>query len=162
MKKWRITALILAIALLAPASMASGQPVCPTGFVPVRAADSAGQWRDDMAAQVVDEVNAERAKYGLSPVTVSAELTEAARVRAQELTESFSHTRPDGSSWSTVSPAAFAENIARGHNSASRVMAAWLTSSGHRRNILRGSYTAIGVAALQVNGVTHWVQLFGR
>ena len=48
------------------------------------------QWRDDMAAQVVSEVNAERAKYGLSPVTVSAELTEAARVRAQELTESFS------------------------------------------------------------------------
>lgn len=161
MKKWRITALVLAIALLAPASMASGQPVCPAGFVALHAAGTS-QWRDDMAAQVVDEVNAERAKYGLSPVTVSAELTEAARVRAQELTESFSHTRPDGSSWSTVSPAAFAENIARGHNSASRVMAAWLTSSGHRRNILRGSYTAIGVAALQVNGVTHWVQLFGR
>lgn len=161
MKKWRITALVLAIALLVPASLASGQPVCPAGFVPLHAAGTS-QWRDDMAAQVVDEVNAERAKYGLPPVTVSAELTEAARVRAQELTESFSHTRPDGSSWSTVSSAAFAENIARGHNSASRVMAAWLTSSGHRRNILRGSYTAIGVAALQVNGVTHWVQLFGR
>ncbi len=123
---------------------------------------AASAWREDRAAQVVAEVNAERAKYGLKPVTVSAELTEAARVRAQELLDSFSHTRPDGRSWSTVSEAAFAENIARGHNSASRVMAAWLTSDGHRRNILCERYGSIGVAALEAGGVMHWVQLFGR
>ena len=123
---------------------------------------AARAWREDRAAQVVAEVNAERAKYGLKPVTVSAELTEAARVRAQELLDSFSHTRPDGRSWSTVSEAAFAENIARGHNSASRVMAAWLTSDGHRRNILCERYGSIGVAALETGGVMHWVQLFGR
>ena len=142
----RILSLLLLIALCLPAG---------------EALSASGRWRDDLAAQVVDQVNAERARYGLQPVRVSAELTEAARVRARELVESCSHTRPDGSAWSTVSELAFAENIARGHNSPDRVMAAWLTSDGHRRNILRGHYGSIGVAALEVNGVMHWVQLFG-
>lgn len=115
-----------------------------------------------LAAQVISEVNVERAKYGLSPLSVDANLTSAACVRAREIVESFSHTRPDGTSWSTVSSSAYGENIAKGHNSAERVMAAWMSSQGHRENILRESYGSIGVCALKVNGVVYWVQLFGK
>lgn len=115
-----------------------------------------------LADQVIAETNADRVRYGLQPLRENAELSRAAAVRAREIAEKFSHTRPDGSRWNTVSNVALGENIARGHNSADRVAAAWISSPGHRANILRESYGSIGVAALNVNGVMHWVQLFGR
>ena len=123
---------------------------------------SSGLSMSAMAAEVAAQVNAERAKYGLSSLTVSDELTRAACVRASEIVRQFSHTRPDGSSCFTVSGAAYGENIARGQSSADRVMAAWMSSEGHRANILRESYGSIGVCALKVNGVIYWVQLFGK
>lgn len=113
-------------------------------------------------ASVYAQVNAERARYGISALRLDAELCRAAEVRAREIARKFSHTRPDGSAWRTVSTLAKGENIARGHRSPDKVMAAWLTSAGHRANILRGSYGSIGVSALYINGIVHWVQLFGR
>lgn len=130
----------------------------PTG----RPTEDAGQQISGLAAQVVAQTNAERAKYGLPELTVSSELTRAACVRAREIVEKFSHTRPDGTSWSSVSAQATGENIAKGHNSADRVMAAWMSSEGHRANILRERFGSIGVCALEANGVIYWVQLFGR
>ena len=119
--------------------------------------------RGDLASRAVSLVNEERAKQGLGTLRVDSELTRAACVRAGELTQVFSHTRPDGSKWSTVSASAYAENIARGQRTADKVMAAWLSSSdGHRENILRPSYGSIGVCAFDYNGVIYWVQLFGR
>ena len=115
-----------------------------------------------MAAQVVAQTNAERAKYGLKALAVDADLTAAAQIRAKEIAQSFSHTRPDGTSCFTVSSKAFGENIARGYTYVDKVMAAWMSSEGHRANILRASYGSIGVACLQVNGIYCWVQLFGR
>ena len=135
---------------------ATVQPAAPTTAQPTVVQQSG------MAAQVIAETNAERAKYGLKALAVDADLTAAAQIRAREIAQVFSHTRPDGSSCFTVSNKAFGENIARGHDSASRVMAAWMTSEGHRANILRASYGSIGVACVQVNGVYCWVQLFGR
>ena len=41
-------------------------------------------------------------------------------------------------------------------------MAAWMSSSGHRANILRASYGSIGVACVQSGNVYYWVQLFGK
>lgn len=145
------------IATIAPTAAVTAKPTA----VPTATAQS-GQSMTSLAAQVITQVNAERAKYGLSELSVNAELTRAACVRAGEIAERFSHTRPDGSQWSTVSRSALGENIARGQSSVDRVMAAWMSSEGHRANILRESYGSIGVCALQVNGVIHWVQLFGK
>lgn len=114
------------------------------------------------ASEVVRQVNAERAAYGLSELREDPELTRAAYIRAQEIIKFFSHTRPDGTNWSTVSASARGENIAKGYRTADKVMAAWLTSAGHRRNILRSSFSAIGVCAIEYDGVTYWVQLFGK
>lgn len=133
-----------------------------TAPAPAPAAKSAGEPDGDYAAQVVAQVNAERARYGLSALQVDADLTSAARLRAQELTQTFSHTRPDGSSWSSVSAKAYGENIARGQSTPDKVMAAWLSSQGHRENILRSSFGSIGVCAYRLNGVLYWVQLFGK
>lgn len=156
----------------ATATPAAANPVKPTDAPKATAAPiptaipaapvSSGLSMSAMAAEVAAQVNAERAKYGLSSLTVSDELTRAACVRASEIVRQFSHTRPDGSSCFTVSGAAYGENIAKGQSSADRVMAAWMSSEGHRANILRESYGSIGVCALKVNGVIYWVQLFGK
>ena len=156
----------------ATATPAATNPVKPTDAPKATAAPiptaipaapvSSGLSMSAMAAEVAAQVNAERAKYGLSSLTVSDELTRAACVRASEIVRQFSHMRPDGSSCFTVSGAAYGENIAKGQSSADRVMAAWMSSEGHRANILRESYGSIGVCALKVNGVIYWVQLFGK
>ena len=156
----------------ATATPAAANPVKPTDAPKATAAPiptaipaapvSSGLSMSAMAAEVAAQVNAERVKYGLSSLTVSDELTRAACVRASEIVRQFSHTRPDGSSCFTVSGAAYGENIAKGQSSADRVMAAWMSSEGHRANILRESYGSIGVCALKVNGVSYWVQLFGK
>lgn len=129
---------------------------------PTQVPEQSASASSSLAAQVVQQVNEERAKYGLSALKEDAQLTEAACVRAREIAESFSHTRPDGSSWSTVSSKASGENIAKGHSSVDRVMAAWMSSEGHRENILRERFGSIGVCALEIDGVLYWVQLFGR
>ena len=133
----------------------------PTPVVTPKPTSNSGSSQSSLAAEVVNLVNAERAKYGLSALRVDSELTRAACVRAQEIVKLFSHTRPDGTSWSTVSSSAHGETIAEGYSSASAVMTGWMNSQGHRENILRTSFGSIGVCAYNYNGRIYWVQLFG-
>ena len=134
----------------------------PTATPETTATPATGSSQSGLASEVVRQVNAERRKAGLSELSVSAELTRAAAVRAREIVQKFSHTRPDGTQWSTVSSAAYGENIAMGQRTADKVMAAWMSSAGHRANILRPSFGSIGVCAWVSGGVTYWVQLFGK
>lgn len=120
------------------------------------------QWMNGLAMQMLDEVNMERASRDLGSLTLDPELTAAAELRAREIVQKFSHTRPDGRKWSTVSAVAYGENIARGQKTADKVMAAWMSSTGHRQNILRASYGSIGVACVKAGNVYYWVQLFGK
>ncbi len=117
--------------------------------------------------QVVKLVNEERAKAGLNPVTVDTNLGKAANKRAQEIVTSFSHTRPNGSSFGTVlkeynvSYNGAGENIAYGQKSPQEVMNGWMNSAGHRANILNAKFTKIGVGYYQsASGVNYWSQLF--
>ena len=54
------------------------------------------------AEQVVELVNQERTKAGLNAVTLDQNIASAALVRAKEIETSFSHTRPNGSKFSTA------------------------------------------------------------
>ena len=119
------------------------------------------------AKQVADLVNQERAKAGRSPLKVDVTVQSAAQVRAKEIVSSFSHTRPNGSSFSSalteagVSFRGAGENIAYGQSSPEKVMEGWMNSSGHRANILNSSYTSIGVGCYQgAGGTLYWTQLF--
>ena len=153
LKKLRIMTLALCLMLIAQSmAFALAWPLETPG----------PEVRTSLAEEVVRQVNMERARRGLGALRVSAELSRAARIRANEVTRRFSHTRPDGTAWRTVSSAAYGENIAVGQRTADKVMAAWMTSSGHRANILRPSYGSIGVCAVISGGVTYWVQLFGK
>ena len=118
------------------------------------------------AAQVVSLVNAERAKQGLSALTIDTKVQQAAQTRAGELKTSFAHTRPSGASCFTalteagVSYSRAGENIAYGQSTPEAVVQAWMNSSGHRANILSSSFTTIGVGYTVVNGTAYWAQLF--
>ena len=117
--------------------------------------------------QILNLVNEERAKAGLSALTLDMNITAAANVRAKEIKQSFSHTRPNGSDFSTalteqgVTYRGSGENIAWGQKSPEQVMNGWMNSDGHRANILNKNYRNLGLGYYQdENGVNYWVQLF--
>ena len=117
--------------------------------------------------RVVELVNIERAKEGLSPLTIDANVQAAAMVRAKECEELFSHTRPNGTSFATalkeqnVSYRRAGENIAWGQKTPEEVVAAWMNSSGHRANIMNPNFTSIGVGYYEnARGTDYWCQLF--
>lgn len=119
------------------------------------------------AAQVVRLVNEERAKEGLSELSIDEGLEAAGNVRAKEIVSSFSHTRPNGTSFATaireqgVSYKSSGENIAWGQRSPEEVVNAWMNSPGHRANIMNANFTRIGVGHYQNDsGTNYWVQLF--
>lgn len=119
------------------------------------------------AKQVVNLVNKERAKAGLSALTIDSKVEKAALVRAKEIQSSFSHTRPNGSTFVTalkeagVSYNGAGENIAWGQKTPEEVVTAWMNSPGHRANILNKNFKYIGVGNLQnSSGTQYWVQLF--
>lgn len=111
--------------------------------------------------QVWTLVNKERVAKGLSPLTYRNDLQSLADIRADEIVESFSHTRPNGTSCFTVFTEAnvpywgIGENIAMGQRSPEEVVEDWMNSDGHRANIL-GDFDGIVVGYKN----NHWVQLF--
>ncbi len=131
---------------------------------------------EHMEHEVFRLVNIERAARGLAPYKWSEDLARAARYHAADMVDGgyFNHDTYDrdevggrlvlrkvGRPNRRIQPfwAAYSgENIARGQPSARAVMRSWMSSPGHRNNILAKSSTMIGVGF--VEGV--WVQNFGR
>lgn len=116
--------------------------------------------------EVVRLVNVERAKQGLSPLSIDWELARVAKYKSQDMHDRnyFSHTSPTyGSPFDMIknfgiSYKAAGENIAKGQKSAAQVVQAWMNSQGHRANIMSTSYTHIGVG--YVADGHYWTQMF--
>ncbi|MCR5704069.1 MAG: CAP domain-containing protein, partial [Eubacterium sp.] len=129
--------------------------------------ETVGSEEQQYIEKIVQLVNKERKSAGLNAVQLDETLTKAAMTRAKETNISFSHTRPDGTSFSTVlsqykiSYRGAGENIAWGQQSPDEVMRGWMNSSGHRANILNKNFKKIGVGYYKVeNGRKYWSQLF--
>lgn len=120
------------------------------------------------AKEVFDLVNQERRKAGKSALEWDDRIAFCADIRAQELTEAFSHTRPNGTNCFTildeynVSAGYKGENIAAGQFTPAQVMDSWMNSSGHRANILSSDFTKLGVGFYQGSDIYkyYWVQMF--
>lgn len=116
--------------------------------------------------EVIRLVNAERAKYGLSPLSENWELSRVARYKSQDMKDKryFSHTSPTyGSPFQMmksfgISYRSAGENIAMGQRTPEAVVKAWMNSQGHRANILNASYTEIGVGYVKEGN--YWTQMF--
>jgi len=123
--------------------------------------DTSGSYDSAMARSVFDLVNQQRAAAGLLALSWNDTLAESAGIRATEIVVSWSHTRPDGSDWWTAgAQTEMGENLAYGQTSADQAMTEWMNSPGHAANILRSSFTSIGVSCYVCNGTYYWVQHF--
>jgi uncharacterized protein YkwD len=151
------------VAALPPAASATG------GCTPDTAWPAA---RPDLAAQVVDLINAHRAEIGLRALTVSPTLTAAATWKAQHMAaySYLAHDDPGPPTPRTANDRIVAcgyagttwgENIAMGYTTAQAVVDAWLASPGHRANIERGDYVATGVAVAGTQQ-PYWAESFGN
>lgn len=122
-----------------------------------------------LEGQVVVLVNKERAKVGLAPLKANWELSRVARYKSQDMIDKnyFSHTSPTyGSPFDMmknfgITYMSAGENIAYGQPTASSVMTGWMSSPGHKANILSKNYSEIGVgAAKKADGTIYWTQQF--
>lgn len=124
------------------------------------------QWKRD----VLNLVNQERAKNGLAALAWGTTCEAAANLRAREIMTSYSHTRPDGTSWSTTCPipstgGKSGENLNAGNAAVSpeTVVASWMASPEHRQNILDPTFKFLSVGfVFDPNAAykTYWSQYF--
>ncbi len=111
--------------------------------------------------KVLELVNNERAKLSIAPLKMDKSLSNAADIRTKEIKKSFSHKRPDGTMWYTVSSKVNGENIAYGQRTPKEVVNSWMNSPGHRSNILNSKFKSIGIG-YYYSGTSYWVQLFSN
>ena len=119
--------------------------------------------------RVTDLVNAERARYGLQPLSYDSRMDLAAERHnlVQASTNTMAHDGiGDGTPGDRIRATGFrdawGENVATGQLSPEQVVAEWMASPGHRRNILDPEYRRIGVSyTVAANGRTFWAQEFG-
>lgn len=115
-------------------------------------------------------LNSDRARYGLAPLVIDPELCRIARIKSQDMRDNqyFAHTSPTyGDVRSMLRRFGYAhtaagENIAH-HATIEKAQAAFLSSPGHRRNIMSGTYTKVGLgAAVDAKGYVYLTQIFVR
>jgi uncharacterized protein YkwD len=146
------------------------EPVVIAAAVATRRVDATAKLLPD-AALVEEEllalINAARAKEKLEPLVVEESMLWAARLRSEELHTEFSHTRPDGTPYSTVfDEVGFAYSGKwHGENASSLIFPAGeydekqiaaimygdlAGSPGHSSNMLRSQYAQVGIGVTAV------------
>jgi uncharacterized protein YkwD len=126
--------------------------VAAAAFVIVPSAEAAGPTRAETA--LLNEMNRVRAANGLGPLGFDSHLERAARSHSREMIRAGSFEHGDYGSRLVrfrVRASQAGENIAwaaRPRRLAHRIVAAWLASPGHRANLLRPSFTRVGVGVV--------------
>ncbi|BAZ41251.1 hypothetical protein NIES4101_72130 [Calothrix sp. NIES-4101] len=126
--------------------------------------------------QVLDLTNKERIQGGLQPLRLNQKLNQSAQNHSEDMARQdyFSHTGANGSSAGDRATSAgykfscFGENIAAGYITPEEVVQAWMSSPGHRANIMNANYQEMGLGYYYVANDTgnvnynyYWAQDFG-
>ena len=118
---------------------------------------------DEYKNEVLRLVNEERENAGLPDLVPHSTAMEFAQIRAEEISELFSHKRPDGT-FGVYSHYHFGENIAKGQETPQEVVDDWMSSNTHRSAIMdtvSNSNNTIGIGVYQDDGGTlYWVLEF--
>ncbi|MDO4189803.1 MAG: CAP domain-containing protein, partial [Lachnospiraceae bacterium] len=132
-----------------------------------------GKINHRISKKIFDKVNQHRAANGLSALAVDYDLIDAADLRAAECSVFYDseHRRPTGEACFSVHNKVSGENIAYiGGSNISRytddqladlVMSKWMNSPGHKANILRSTFTSIGVGVFITSNGAYFSQDFG-
>ena len=110
---------------------------------------------------ILMQVNNVREERGLKKLSVNAELTKAAKTRANESSLFYSHTRPNGSEWYTVNNTAMGETLYRGNESFdpnAYVVSMWKDSKVHYEIMTMPDISSAGIAVYYENG-TYYVAM---
>jgi uncharacterized protein YkwD len=117
--------------------------------------------RQDLAAAVASATNAQRAAAGLAPLAYRSCSVPAAFAVKLASEGALYHNSLTTVLSACGGTSTAGENIARGYSSVSAVTAGWMSSAGHRANILNPSFKAISVGVAQAaNGTYYWVENF--
>lgn len=159
-----ITLWAVAIVLLAP--LAGGR-LQPWAFARGNVAK--------LESRIAESTNAERVKHGLPALRIESVLAQVAREHSEEMAtlDYFSHDSPTKGSRTMTDrlkradvPYTYAgENIAYYEGYSLRKVAPqaitdWMSSPGHRDNILSPNFTCIGVGAATKGDKTYVTQVF--
>ncbi len=109
--------------------------------------------------QLLILTNQQRQNNNLPPLSLNGSLSSAALAKGNYMFEKnfWSHIAPDGTTpWYFIRSAGYnylyaGENLARGYDSASGVVDAWMASPSHRENVLSPNYKEVGFAVLDGN-----------
>ena len=131
---------------------------------------------DTLIGQVIVLTNAERAQFGLAPLTFDPQLSQAAQNHSFDMAhhDFFSHIGSNGSTpWERLGVVGYeyeaaAENIAAGYTTPEEAVQGWMNSPGHRANILNPDVTNIGIGYVfladdggEIKHRYYWTQVFG-
>lgn len=115
-------------------------------------------------------LNNDRARYNLSPLIIDPALCRIARIKSEDMRDNqyFAHTSPTYGNVRQMlrqfgySYSAAGENIAH-HATIEKAQAAFLSSPGHRKNIMSSAYTKVGIGvARDKQGFVYLTQIFAR
>lgn len=127
----------------------------------------------DIESHVFDQVNELRESLGISPLTSNNILVGAALTRSKELSELFSHTRPNGTEWHSIFDEipyrfrACGENLTTGtgftrEQAYNKIFDSWYNSPGHYANMVNPDFKEIGIAVyFELDGTYYATQMFG-
>lgn len=127
-----------------------------------------GHYDIKAAEAIMNEVNRYRQERHESTLSTKASLTKAANTRAVEITNTYGHTRPDGTLCINSIAALYGENIAAGFSSVDDVVWAWKRSQGHNENMLKSDYKYLAVSVFVAEKKDkegykyYYVQAFGK
>lgn len=122
-------------------------------FSPAQAAPAAGEITIE---RVIEVMNRYRADDGLPALREERRLSQAARDRMKDMidTSYWAHESPDGMSpfvWLRARAYDYqyaAENLAAGYETVELLVAGWMESPGHRKNIMSANFEHCGVAII--------------
>ncbi len=118
--------------------------------------------------QILQAVNAIRAKHRLPKLQLHPSLQKAAREQSKLMAKAdkMSHKVGFRQGFSTrLKRAGYrglaAENIARGQPTLGRVLSGWMNSRGHRRNMLHPRMRYFGLSVAKGSGRNYWAMVLG-
>ena len=136
-------------------SSSQPQPSQPSQSTPVVSPNGSAKELD-----VVSYINQLRNYLGMSSLVWDNSLYNYAKTRANEISVTYSHTRPNGQSSIYSAPVKVrAENIGYGQSSSQEIFTDWKNSSSHYSNLTNSSFSKVAVAYAMANGTYYWVFL---
>lgn len=136
---------------------------------PVEAEVETGVNLESYKQEVLRLVNIERAKEGLCALSMDYTLSNVAQLKSQDMIDNdyFAHNSPIyGTPFEMMKSHGITyrvagENIAMGHSTPQEVVNGWMNSEGHRKNIMNGRFTNLGMGIAQSSsGRIYWTQMF--